>query len=413
MKQSKLAIKTQKENPKDADNISTALLLRGGFIDKVASGIYSYLPLGIKVLRKIENIIREEMNAIEGQEILMPALEPKENWEITGRWDNFDALIKIKAFGDKEFTLGSTHEEMVTPLAKKVIFSYKDLPVYLYQIQTKFRNEARAKSGLLRGREFGMKDLYSFHVDQEDLDQYYERAIDAYFKIFNRFGIGELTYLTYASGGAFSKYSHEFQTVCESGEDTVYICNKCRIAINKEIIDEQDICPKCNGKDFEIKKSIEVGNIFKLGTKYSKPFDLSYLNENGDRNDVIMGCYGMGTGRNMGTVVELNHDDRGIIWPASVAPYDIHLVSLGESEEIKTRSEEIYSLLQKNGYDVLFDDRDETAGVKFADSDLIGIPKRIIVSGKTLAESSVGLKKRSEKEEILVKLDDLVDHLSK
>ncbi|HRY60241.1 MAG TPA: His/Gly/Thr/Pro-type tRNA ligase C-terminal domain-containing protein [Patescibacteria group bacterium] len=411
MRQSKLAIKTQKENPKDADNISAALLIRGGFIDKVASGIYSYLPLGLKVLRKIENIIREEMNAIDGQEILMPALEPKENWEVTGRWNNFDALIKIKAFGDKEFTLGSTHEEIITPLAKKIISSYKDLPIYLYQIQTKFRNEARAKSGLLRGREFGMKDLYSFHTDEEDLDRYYSRAVSAYYKVFDRFGIGDETYLTYASGGAFSKYSHEFQTVCEAGEDTVFVCANCKVAVNKEIIEEQSICPKCGNKELIEKKSVEVGNIFKLGTKYSKPFDLIYLDEKGERKDVIMGCYGMGTGRNMGTIVELFHDENGIIWPESVSPFDIHLIVLGETDEVKNKAEEVYQQLLNKGFDVLFDDREESAGVKFADADLIGITKRVIVSGKTLAAGGVGYRLRAEKEEAIISMEELMSKL--
>uniref|UniRef100_A0A7C4M077 Proline--tRNA ligase n=1 Tax=candidate division CPR3 bacterium TaxID=2268181 RepID=A0A7C4M077_UNCC3 len=412
MRQSKLALKTYKETPKDADNISAALLIRGGFIEKVVSGVFNYLPLGLKVLHKIENIIREEMNAIEGQEILMPALTPKENWEVTNRWDSFDALIKVKAFGDKEFALGATHEEIITPLAKQYIESYRDLPRYLYQIQTKFRNEPRAKSGLLRGREFGMKDLYSFHSSIEDLDEYYDRVIESYFKILKRIGLEDYTYLTYASGGAFSRYSHEFQTVCESGEDTVYVCEKCRVAINKEIIEEQKDCPKCGSSDLAVKKSIETANIFKLGTRFSSPFNLGYLDEKGEKKDVIMGCYGFGPTRSMGTIVEVFHDEKGIIWPESVSPFDIHLIALGETEEVKNKSEEIYKELTSKGFDVLFDDRDESAGVKFADSDLIGIPKRIIVSGKTIAAGGVGYRKRVEKEESIVSFDDLIAKLS-
>lgn len=412
MLQSRLASKTLKETPKDADNISAALLLRGGFIDKLSAGIYSFLPLGHRVLSKIDAIIREEINAIGGQEILMPALHPIENWKKTGR-DGMDVLYRVKSKQEKDFVLGSTHEEIVAPLAKNMISSYRDLPLYLYQIQTKFRDETRAKGGLLRGREFSMKDLYSFHTDQADLERYYELAKKAYFKIFERLGIGEETVITYASGGDFSQYSHEFQTITESGEDSIYVCPKCKVAVNKEIIEEQKVCPQCGGSDFEIKKAIEVGNIFQLGTKFSTPFELDYLDEKGEKKQVIMGCYGIGPSRVMGTIVEVHHDEKGIIWPDSVAPFKIHLLALGKSEDVKAKADEIYQKLQDGGYEVLYDDRDESAGVKFADSDLFGIPKRIIVSDKTLAGGGVALKKRAEKEETIVKLDDLLGHLSK
>jgi len=407
MRQSLLASKTLKETPKDADNISAALLLRGGFMDKLASGIYSYLPLGLRVLRKIETIIRDEMNAIGGQEVLLPVLHPIENWKTTGR-DEMDVLYHIKAGSGKDFVLGATHEEIISPLAKKLIFSYRDLPLYLYQIQNKFRDEPRAKAGLLRGREFLMKDLYSFHANQEDLDEYYKKVTEAYFNIFNRIGLGRETFLTYASGGSFSKYSHEFQTACESGEDTIYFCNKCRVAVNKEIIEEQKICPECGGSELETKKSIEVGNIFKLGTKFSVPFDLNYLDEKGGKKDVVMGCYGIGPSRALGTIVELYHDERGIIWPESIAPFTTHLIALGESEDVRAKAEDIYKELVAKGIDVLFDDRDEMAGIKFADSDLLGIPYRVIVSEKALKENGVGLKKRSEKEEIIVSFDEVI-----
>lgn len=410
MRQSKLASKTLKETPKDADNISAALLLRGGFIDKLASGIYSYLPLGMRVLTKIEEIIREEMNVIGGQEILMPALQPIENWKITGR-DKMDVLFHIKTSANKDFVLGTTHEEIVAPIAKKMINSYRDLPIYLYQIQAKFRDEPRAKAGLLRGREFIMKDLYSFHTGEEDLDEYYKKATQSYFNIFNRCGIGEETVLTYASGGSFSKYSHEFQTISESGEDTIYLCKKCNVAINKEIIDDQKVCPECGKDDFEIKKSIEVGNIFKLGTKFSAPFELKYLDEKGESRDVVMGCYGIGPSRVLGTIVEIHHDEKGIIWPENIAPFKVHLLALGESENVKNKAEEIYQDLTDKGIEVLFDDRDESAGVKFADSDLFGLPYRVVVSEKTLAPDSVGVKKRAEKEEALVKIKDLTNKL--
>lgn len=410
MRQSKLVSKTLKETPKDADNISAALLIRAGFIDKLASGIYSYLPLGLKVLNNIKNIIREEMNTIDGQEILMPALQPIENWKATGR-DGMEVLYHVKSNSEKEFVLGSTHEEIVAPLAKKMIYSYRDLPLAVYQIQDKFRDEARAKGGLLRGREFSMKDLYSFHTNQEDLDQYYERSKEAYFNVFNRCGIGDLTVITYSSGGDFSQFSHEFQTITESGEDSIYLCPKCNIAINKEIIEEQKTCPQCGGSDFEIKKAIEVGNIFKLGTKFSTPFDVSYLDESGEKKDVAMGCYGIGPSRVLGTIIEVHHDEKGMIWPENVAPFQVHLLALGESDTVKSKAEEIYKDLTDKNIEVLFDDREESAGVKFADSDLIGIPNRVIVSEKTLAADGVGFRKRSEKEEVIVKISELFEKI--
>ena len=379
MKQSLLAAKTLREAPKDEESINAILLTRGAFIDKLAAGIYTFLPLGLRVLRKIENIIREEMTAIGGQEILMPALQPKENWDKTDRWNHFDALLKLKAFGDKDFGLGPTHEEVVSPLAKKIVLSYKDLPLYLFQIQTKFRNEARAKSGLLRGREFSMKDLYSFHAAQEDLDNYYQQAIAAYFKIFERCGLK--TYLTAASGGAFSKYSHEFQTVSEAGEDTIFICQNCaNFAINKEIKNETPACPACGGMGFEEAKAIEVGNIFKLGTRFSEPFDLKFKKVNGQETLVIMGCYGIGPGRVMGTIVETHHDKRGIIWPESVAPFKAHLLALGDDENVKKETDALYDKLNETGIEVLYDDRSLPAGAKFAEADLIGIPYRLVIS---------------------------------
>lgn len=412
MRQSQLATKVLREAPKDEVSQNSILLTRAGFIDKLAAGIYSFLPLGLRVLRKIENIIREEMLAIGGQEILMPALQPKENWDKTGRWENFDALLKLKAFGDKDFALGATHEEVISPLAKKLVLSYKDLPFALFQIQTKFRNEARAKSGLLRGREFSMKDLYSFHASQEGLDQYYQQATTAYFKILERCGLKEKTYLTAAGGGSFSKYSHEFQVVAEAGEDTIFICNSCKkFAINKEIKAETPACPVCSGMGFEEAKSIEVGNIFKLGTKYSEPFDLKFKDQNGQEQFVIMGCYGLGPSRLMGAIVEMSHDKQGLIWPESVAPYQYHLLALGDSEEVKKTADELYEKLTDNNLEVLYDDRFLPAGEKFAEADLIGIPYRLVVSKKTLAQSSVEIKKRTEAETKLVKTAEIIKSL--
>lgn len=314
MKYSQLLSKTRKESGKEIESINADLLIRGGFIDQLSAGVYTYLPLGLRVLKKVENIVREEMELAGGQEVLMPVLQLKESWEKTGRWETLDVLYRFTSeYSKTETALGPTHEEVVAPLAKKFVFSYKDLPKYVYQIQTKFRDEKRAKAGLLRGREFLMKDLYSFHTNQADLDEYYEKMKEVYLNIYRKVGLGEQTYLTFASGGSFSKYSHEFQTVSESGEDLIYLCEKCNVAINKEIIDEQNECPLCQNKTLKEIKAIEVGNIFKLGTKYSQPFDLKYLDENNQEVDVVMGCYGIGIGRVMGTVVEVSHDDKGII----------------------------------------------------------------------------------------------------
>ena len=399
MRQSKLFTKTQREAPKDEVSLNAQLLIRAGFVDKLMAGVYTYLPLGLRVLDKIKNIIREEINAVGGQEILMPALNPKENWVKTGRWDGLDVLFRLEGAGGKEYALGASHEEVVTPLVQRFANSYKDLPVAVYQIQDKFRNEPRAKSGLLRGREFSMKDLYSFHANEKDLDGYYEKVKAAYLKIYERCGLGPLTHVVFASGGTFSKYSHEFQTITEYGEDTIFVCSKCGTGVNKEIIDEQKTCPECGNEKLEEKKSIEVGNIFKLKTKYSAAFDYKYTDEKGEKQIVTMGCYGIGPSRVLGTIVEVHHDDGGIIWPESVAPFQIHLISLCKDAKDIQQADDIYEALTKSGKEVLYDDRaDATAGAKFADSDLIGIPTRIIVSPKTLAKMSVEVKKRNETE---------------
>ena len=341
-----------------------------------------------------------------GQEVLMPVLQPKENWVKTGRWNNLEILFKIKGSGNKEYALGPTHEEVVSPLAKKNVFSYRDLPFSVFQIQTKFRDELRAKSGILRTREFLMKDMYSFHENQDDLEKYYDKMIKVYFNIFKELGIGKETYLTFASGGTFSKYSHEFQMVTETGEDIIYICNKCNTAINKEIKAETPVCPSCSSDSFVEKKAVEVGNIFHLGTKFSLPFDLEFKDKNGKDMPVIMGCYGIGLSRAMGAVVEANHDEKGIIWPKNIAPFKAHLIEIkSDNKKVNATAFKIYQDLNKNGIQVLYDDRqDKSAGEKFAESDLIGIPYRIIVSEKTLAKNSVEVKERNKKEVKLVEI---------
>jgi len=398
MLQSKLFPKTLREDPRDEISANAKFLVRAGFVDKLMAGVYTYLPLGLQVLKKIENIIREEMNKAGGQEILMPVLQPKENWVKTGRWDSLDSLFKfVSHYSKTEFALGPTHEEIISPLVAKVSISYKDLPLYIFQIQTKFRDEKRVKSGILRGREFLMKDLYSFHADEKDMNKYYEKMKTHYKNIFDKCGIGEKTYITFASGGSFSKYSHEYQTITEAGEDKIFLCEKCKIAINSEL--NQNACPECGNKDLKEKKAIEVGNIFPLKTKYSEPFGLKFTDKDGSQKDIIMGCYGIGLSRLMGAIAEINHDKKGIIWPESVAPFKVHLIEIGES------AKEFYKDLQKANIEVLYDEREDvTAGEKFADADLIGIPYRIVVSEKTMKDKKVELKRRdSEKIKLIDK----------
>jgi prolyl-tRNA synthetase len=398
MKQSNFFTKIVKEIPKDEDSYNAQTLIRAGFIDKLSAGIYSYLPLGKKVIDKICQIIREEINKVGGQEISMPALSPKEVWQKTARWDNFDVLFKLSASDKKDYALGATHEEIVTPLVQKFVSSYKDLPVAVYQIQTKFRNEKRAKAGLMRGREFLMKDLYSFHADQADLDSYYEKVKQAYFNIYNRLGIGKNTYLTYASGGDFSKYSHEFQTLSPVGEDKIFICKNCQIAINQEIIEEQNICPECGKNNFKSETAIEVGNIFKLGNRFSRAFKFYYSSKEGEKKDIIMGCYGLGISRVLATIVENCHDQNGLIWPEAITPFSVHLISLGVDKE----AQQLYDKLKEIGADVLYDNRDISAGIKFAEADLIACSLRIVISKKTLAKNLVEIKKRKGKEGKLI-----------
>lgn len=410
MRQTELFSRTGKEAPKDDVSVNARLLTRGGFIDKLSSGVYTFLPMGLRVLRKIEDIIRDEMDAVGGQEILMPALSPKENWDTTGRWDSIDVLFKLSIANGQEFTLGATHEEVVTPLMSKFVLSYKDLPRSVYQIQTKFRAEPRAKSGVLRCREFRMKDLYSFHTEQSELDKYYETVKQVYKRIFERVGLGGITYLTFASGGDFSKYSHEFQTVTSSGEDTIYICGKCDVAINKEIFaDTGSACPQCQSKDLREARAIEVGNIFKLGTRFSGSFDFCYVDAKGEKRPVVMGCYGIGSSRLLGAVVEVHHDKDGIRWPSVVAPYTLHLISLIREDSQRGLADELYDKLTRAGIEVLYDDRTDTrAGAKFADSDLIGIPTRVVISDMTLKSESVEVKTRGSEETKLVHLSELV-----
>ncbi|OGI61204.1 prolyl-tRNA synthetase [Candidatus Nomurabacteria bacterium RIFCSPHIGHO2_01_FULL_38_19] len=418
MRQSKLFTKTRKEAPADEVSKNAEFLIRGGFVHKEMAGVYSYLPLGLRVLKKIENIIREEMNLAGGQEVLMSSFQPKENWEKTGRWKAMDDLYKVSDSSGREIALGPTHEEIVVPILKNYVSSHKDFPLYIYQIQNKFRMELRAKSGMLRSREFIMKDMYSFHTSKEDFENFYEKMKDVYKNIFQKVGIGHITYLTFAAGGTFSKYSHEFQTITPAGEDTIYINKDSNIALNKEVFSDEvlDQLGILTDKEKLVEhKSIEVGNIFDLKTKYSEPFDLTFTDEKGQKRPVLMGCYGIGLGRLMGTVVEALADDKGIIWPMAIAPFAVHLLVLGLEQDggVFQKANQIYENLKKNNIEVLFDDRaDVSAGEKFAEADLLGLPYRVVVSARSVKEGGIEVKKRNEEKGKIISLDGLLKLLA-
>ncbi len=408
MLQSQLFTKTLKGTPRDEKGINAQLLLRGGFIYKEMAGVYSYLPLGLRVLRKIENIIREEMENIGGQEILMTVFQPKRLWEETGRWSKEigEVMYKCKENG-KDIGLGPTHEEMVTDIIRNFIKSFKDLPQAIFQIQTKFRKEPRARSGLLREREFDMKDLYSFHATEADFKKYYEQVKKSYLKILKRCGLESI--ITEASGAGFTAgFTHEFQVLAKGGEDTMIFCPEHHFSQNKEITSFKagDKCPICK-KVLKEGKSIEVGNIFPLGTKYSKAMKAYFVDKDGKRRLIIMGCYGLGPSRIMGAIVEVHYDNRGIIWPKEVAPFQFHLINLNPANpKISKISEKIYQDLRKRNFEVLYDDQNEkTPGEKLVEADLIGIPIRMVVSERTLKKNCLEIKKRSGKKVKFIKLN--------
>jgi len=405
MKQTHLFTRTEKENPSDEVSKNAQLLIRAGFIHKEMAGVYSLLPLGLRVLNKINNIIRDELFALGAEEIKMTALQNPEIWKKTDRWDQ-DVWFKTSLQAGGEVGFGWTQEEEITRIMSRYINSYKDLPRQVFQIQTKFRNEERAKSGIMRGREFVMKDLYSFHKDQEDLDAFYEEAKKAYKNIFEKVGLGESTYETFASGGAFAKYSHEFQTISDSGEDTVHLSRNKGVAINKEVLNDEVLSDlDLKKEDLEEVKAIEVGNIFKLGTRFSEALDLKYVDEKGENVPVVMGSYGIGPTRVMGTIAEVLSDENGLVWPESVAPFAVHIISLGKDDE----AEALYEKMKSQGVEVLYDDRNTTAGTKFADSDLIGIPLRVVVSERSMKDGGVEVKKREEKDGKIVSEEELLN----
>ncbi len=413
MLQSQLFTKTRKEAPKDEVSKNAQLLIRAGFVHKELSGVYSYLPLGLRTLNNIVQIIREEMDAIGGNELIMPALQDKSLWEKTDRWDDkkVDNWFKTKFASGGETGLGITHEEPLTNLMRDYISSYRDLPRSAYQFQTKFRNELRAKSGIMRGKEFMMKDLYSFSRNEEEHKEFYERAKGAYIKIFKRLGLGACTHVVFASGGIFSRFSEEFQTVSEAGEDLIYIDEKTGRALNKEVLTDEVLFELGIDRATLVeKKSIEVGNIFNLGTKFSEPLGLAYKDESGVSHHVVMGSYGLGPTRIMGTIAEVFGDEKGLVWPESVAPYRVHLLSLATDDlEVSSTANLLYDALLDQGVDVLYDERKGvSAGEKFKDSDLIGIPLRVVISKKTFAENKVEVVERASGATSMISTEDLL-----
>ena len=408
MRVSHLFTKTLKNAPADEVAKNAQLLIRAGFVYKEMAGVYAYLPLGKKVLDNIIQIIREEMNAVGGNELSLTALQSSEVWKTSGRWDDavLDVWFKTKLANGSELGLAPTHEEPLTKLMKSYIHSYKDLPLYPYQFQIKFRNELRSKSGLMRGREFWMKDLYSFSRTQEEHDAFYEKISDAYDRVFERLGLGESTFKTFASGGSFAKFSHEFQTISEVGEDVIYLHRGKNIAINEEVYTDEVLAELgVNRDELEEVKAVEVGNIFTLGTRFSDPLDLNFTDENGESKPVIMGSYGIGPSRLMGLIAEHFADEKGLVWPENIAPYKVYLVSIGN---VADQATELYEKLQSAGITVLFDDRDESPGAKFADAELIGLPYRVTISERLLEEGKLEFTRRNRGETELLTLDELL-----
>ena len=412
MRVSHLFTKTLKDAPADEVAKNAQLLIRAGFVYKEMAGVYAYLPLGIKVLENIKQIVREEMDAIGGNEISLTALQPSDAWKKTGRWDDavLDVWFKTKLANGTELGLAPTHEEALTKLMKNYIHSYKDLPVYPYQFQIKFRNELRSKSGLMRGREFWMKDLYSFSRSQEEHNTFYEKVSAAYTRVFDRLGLGDSTFKTFASGGSFARFSHEYQTISPVGEDIIYLDRESGIAVNEEVYTDEVLAELGLDKSkLEEVKAVEVGNTFNLSTKFSDPLELNFTDEDGVSKPVVMGSYGIGPSRLMGLIAEHFADDKGLVWPVNVAPYKVYLVSIGDITE---QANELYEKLQASGLTVLFDDRAERPGAKFADAELIGLPYRITISQRLIEQGVLELTYRNTGETELLTLDDLLAKIS-
>lgn len=416
MKVSQLFTKTKKEAPADEVSKNAQLLIRAGYIYKVMAGVYAYTPLGLRTLENIKTIVREEMNAIGGQELIMTSLQRRETWETTGRWDDevVDVWFKTKLKDDTEVGLAWSHEEIIVEMMKQYIESYKDLPANVYQFQTKMRNELRAKSGIMRGREFVMKDMYSCSLDEEQHEAFYQATIDAYMRVYKRLGLGDDTYVTFASGGAFTKFSHEFQTICEAGEDVIYVHKAKNIAVNEEVMSNDNLASLgIKREELEKVKSAEVGNIFNFGTQKSEEMDFTYTNEAGEKKFIHLGSYGIGISRVMGVIAEKFGDDKGLVWPDNVAPFTVYLASLGQDEAVLRAANEVYKDLTEAGITVLYDDRNARAGEKFADADLIGLPYRVVISAKTVEQGKIELKKRTENDSTMITIDELKNQLQK
>jgi prolyl-tRNA synthetase len=398
MKVSQLFTKTRKQAPADETAKNAQLLIRAGYVYKVMAGVYAYTPLGLRVLENIKQIVREEMNAVNGQELIMTNLQPKETWETTTRWsdDVVDVWFKTKLKDESEIGLAWSHEEAIMEMMQQYLESYKDLPTSVYQFQTKLRNELRAKSGIMRGREFVMKDMYSLHNTAEDLDEYYEKVKQAYLRVYDRLGLGDDTYVTFASGGAFTKFSHEFQTVCDAGEDILYLHREKKIAVNEEVLDDAVAELGIDKSELEKVKSAEVGNIFNFGTEKSEQMGIYVTGADGKEQPIYLASYGIGITRVMGVIVEKFADDHGIVWPDNVAPYKLYLVRIGQSDEVVAEADKLYQTLRDKGVEVLYDDRDARPGEKFTDADLLGIPHRVVVSEKTMQAGKLEYKARAE-----------------
>jgi len=411
---SKLFTKTSKTVPADETAKNAQLLIQAGYIHKEMAGVYAYLPLGLRVLENIKQIVREEMNAIDGQELIMTNLQPRDIWQTTTRWDDevVDVWFKTKLKDDTEVGLAWSHEEPIMEMMQQYVQSYKDLPASVYQFQTKLRNELRAKSGIMRGREFVMKDMYSLHASAEDLDTYYDKVIEAYKRVYERLGLGDDTYVTFASGGAFTKFSHEFQTVCEAGEDILYVHRAKNIAVNEEVLDEAVKELGIDKGELEKVKSAEVGNIFNFGTDKAEQMQINFTNQEGKRQPIYLASYGIGITRVMGVIAEKFADDKGLVWPEAVAPAKVYLARLSDEPAVAERADELESVLTENGIAVLYDDRDERPGKKFADAELLGIPYRVVVSSKTIAGEGYELKARTSDTVEQISLEQLVKKLT-
>ena len=407
--------KTKKQAPADEQAKNAQLLIRAGYIHKEMAGVYAYLPLGLKLVENIKQIVREEMNAIGGQELIMTNLQPRDTWEKTTRWsdDVVDVWFKTKLKDDTEVGLAWSHEEPIMLMMQGYIESYKDLPTSVYQFQTKLRNELRAKSGVMRGREFVMKDMYSLHATAEDLDEYYNKVIEAYKRVFERMGIGNDTFVTFASGGAFTKFSHEFQTICEAGEDVLYVHRGKNIAVNEEVLDDAIKELGIERSELEKVKSAEVGNIFNFGTEKAETMGITFANADGQQVPPYLASYGIGITRLPGVIAEKMSDDRGLVWPDAIAPYRVYLARLGDDEAVTAEADALYEELNDAGITVLYDDRDARAGEKFADADLLGMPHRVVVSAKTIEQGKLEYKARTSEESEMIDTKTLLSYLIK